>query len=153
MRCMPTIARDCDGIPLIGDAACGIRRLHRRGSSIAQVGPALASTITELNSIRGLGKRRDPDDLAFLSSGGHTVVVTADQLEMISTDPGVMHGQAVIAGTRVPVSVILDCLAAGMTAEEITAEYPTVTVAGVRAAAAYGAALAREELLPLPQSR
>ena len=51
-----------------------------------------------------------------------------------------------------PVSVILDCLAAGMTAEEISAEYPTVTVAGVRAAA-YGAALAREELLPLPQSR
>jgi uncharacterized protein (DUF433 family) len=39
-----------------------------------------------------------------------------------------------------------------MTAEEITVEYP-VTVAGVRAAAAYGAALAREELLPLPQSR
>jgi uncharacterized protein (DUF433 family) len=28
-----------------------------------------------------------------------------------------------------------------MTAEEITAEYPTVTGAGVRAAAAYGAAL------------
>ena len=79
--------------------------------------------------------------------------MTADQLEMISTDPRVMHGQAVIAGTRVPVSVILDCLAAGMTAEEITIEYPTVTVGGVRAAAAYGAALAREELLPLPQSR
>ena len=93
------------------------------------------------------------DGVAFLFPAGHTEVVTADQLEMISTDPGVMHGQAVIAGTRVPVSVILDCLAAGMTAEEITAEYPTVTVAGVRAAAAYGAALAREELLPLPQSR
>jgi uncharacterized protein (DUF433 family) len=53
----------------------------------------------------------------------------------------------------VPVSVILDCLAAGMTAEAIAAEYPTVTVAGVRAAAAYGAALAREELLPLPHSQ
>jgi uncharacterized protein (DUF433 family) len=79
--------------------------------------------------------------------------VTADQLEMISTDPGRCNGQAVIAGTRVPVSVILDFLAAGMTAEEITTEYPTVTVAGVRAAAAYGAALARQELLPLPQSR
>jgi uncharacterized protein (DUF433 family) len=47
----------------------------------------------------------------------------------------------------------LDCLAAGMTVEEIIAEYPTLTVAGVRAAAAYGAALAREELLPPPQSR
>ena len=74
-------------------------------------------------------------------------------MALISADPRVMHGQAVIAGTRVPVSVILDCLAADMTAEEIVAEYPAVTVAGVRAAAAYGAALAREELLPLPQSR
>jgi uncharacterized protein (DUF433 family) len=79
--------------------------------------------------------------------------VTSEQLQMISTDPAVMHGQAVIAGTRVPVSVILDGLAAGMTTEEITAEYPTVTKEGVRAAAAYGAALAREELLPLPQQR
>ena len=79
-----------------------------------------------------------------------TGVVTADWLEMISTDTQVMYGQAVIAGTRVPVSAILDCLAAGMSAKEITAEYPTVTVPGVRAAAAYGAALAREELLPLP---
>lgn len=52
-----------------------------------------------------------------------------------------------------PVSALLNCLAAGLTAEEITAEYPAVTIAGVRAAAAYGAALAREELLPLPQSR
>jgi uncharacterized protein (DUF433 family) len=79
--------------------------------------------------------------------------VTSEQLQMISTDPAVMHGQAVIAGTRVPVSVILDGIAAGMTTEEITAEYPTVTKEGVRAAAAYGAALAREELLPLPQQR
>lgn len=43
----------------------------------------------------------------------HTGVVATDQLKMISTDLRVMHGQAVIAGTRVPASVILDCLAAG----------------------------------------
>ncbi len=74
-------------------------------------------------------------------------------MQMISADPQVMHGQAVIAGTRVPVSVILDCLAAGMATDEITAEYPAITLPGIRAAAAYGAALAREELLPVPQSR
>lgn len=68
---------------------------------------------------------------------------------MISTDPKVMHGQAVITGTRVPVSVVLDCLAAGMTMDEIVGEYPSVSVAGVRAAAAYGALLAREEIVPL----
>jgi uncharacterized protein (DUF433 family) len=84
---------------------------------------------------------------------GQTKVVTAEQLELISTDPQVMRGQAVLAGTRVPASVILDCLAAGMAVQEIIAEYPVVTVAGVRAAAAYVAALAREELLPLPSAQ
>ena len=79
--------------------------------------------------------------------------MTTEQLDLISTDPTVVHGQAVLAGTRVQVSVILDFLAAGMTAAEITAEYPVVTTAGVRAAAGYGAALAREELLPLPRAQ
>jgi uncharacterized protein (DUF433 family) len=75
--------------------------------------------------------------------------VSAALLELISSDPLVMlHGQAVIAGRRVPVSVVLDCLAAGMTVDEIVAEYPTVG-----AAAAYGALLAREELVPLPPPR
>ena len=41
--------------------------------------------------------------------------MTAEQLALITTDPQVMWGQAVLAGTRVPVSVILDCLAAGRT--------------------------------------
>jgi uncharacterized protein (DUF433 family) len=68
---------------------------------------------------------------------------------MVSTDPAVMHGQAVITGTRVPVSAVLDCLAASMDLDEILAEYPTLTPAGVRAAAAYGALLARDELVPL----
>jgi uncharacterized protein (DUF433 family) len=40
-----------------------------------------------------------------------------------------------------------------MSVEDIVTEYPTITVAGVRAAAAYGAALAHEELLPIPQTR
>jgi uncharacterized protein (DUF433 family) len=84
---------------------------------------------------------------------GQTGRVTSEQMQLISADPRVMHGQAVIAGTRVPVSVILDCLAAGMDGNEIITEYPVITLAGIRAAAAYGAALAREELLPMPQSR
>jgi uncharacterized protein (DUF433 family) len=83
--------------------------------------------------------------VAVWGQGGLTGGVTAEQLALISTDPPVMHGQAVLAGTRVPVSVILGCLAAGMSVEEIIAVYPVVTAAGVRAAAAYGAALAREE--------
>lgn len=91
--------------------------------------------------------------MAVHGRGRHTGGVTSEQLEMISTDPAVMHGQAVIAGTRVPVSVLLDCLAAGMSVTEIVAEYPSVTAAGVHAAAAYGAMLARDELVPLNPAR
>jgi uncharacterized protein (DUF433 family) len=80
---------------------------------------------------------------------GHTGRMSSDRLALITTDPAVLSGQAVIAGTRVPVSVVLDCLAAGMSPEEIVAEYPTLTSEGVQAAAAYGALLAREELVPL----
>lgn len=71
-------------------------------------------------------------------------------LQLISSDPNVMGGQVVVRGTRVPVSVILDCVAAGMSVQEILDEYPSLTSDGVRAAAAYGAVLAREELVPLP---
>ncbi len=72
-----------------------------------------------------------------------------DPLELISVDPAVCHGQACVRGTRIPVSVVLDPLAEGMSEAEILAGYPTLTVEGIRAAAAYGAALAREELVLL----
>lgn len=73
-------------------------------------------------------------------------------LELISVDPNICHGQACVKGTRIMVSVVLDCLAAGMAEQEILEEYPTLTVEGIRAAAAYGSALAREEVLPLKLS-
>lgn len=69
---------------------------------------------------------------------GHTGRMSSGRLALITTDPAVLSGQAVIPGTRVPVSVVLDCLATGMSPEEIVAEYPTLTLEGVRAAAAYG---------------
>ena len=93
-----------------------------------------------------------PNDGSSPAFIGHTWVMTAEQLALIATDPGVCHGQACVAGTRVMVSVILDCLAAGMTEDEIVAEYPSVTIAGVRAAAAYGASLAHEDIIPLGEA-
>ncbi len=83
---------------------------------------------------------------------GQNDSMTRPELELIATDPAICHGQPTIAGTRVLVSVILDSLAAGLSTQEIIAEYPSLTEAGIRAAAAYGAALAREELVPLRPS-
>ncbi len=75
--------------------------------------------------------------------------MTASHLDLIAVDQEVLHGQARIAGTRIPVSLVLDCLATGMPEHAIVEAYPTFTVEAVRAAAAYGAALAREEVTPL----
>ena len=83
-------------------------------------------------------------------SSAYTDRMAQQQVELIVTDPDVVHGQARVRGTRIPVSVVLDCLAAGLGEDEILRQYPTLTVDGIRAAAAYGAALAREESHPLP---
>lgn len=70
--------------------------------------------------------------------------------DRITTDPDVCHGKPCIEGTRIMVSVVLDNLAEGLSREEITAEYPALTEADVRAAIAYAASLAREEeMVPL----
>lgn len=71
--------------------------------------------------------------------------MTGAHRELIVRDPNVCHGQAVVKGTRVMVSVILDAIAAGMTEDAILAEYPSLTAEGIRAAAAYGAELVRDE--------
>jgi uncharacterized protein (DUF433 family) len=68
----------------------------------------------------------------------------------ISTDPAVAHGKACIAGTRIPVSVVLANLAAGLTADEIVTSYPSLTAEAIQAALAYAAELAQERILRLP---
>jgi uncharacterized protein (DUF433 family) len=73
-----------------------------------------------------------------------------DPLALIGIDSAICHGQAHIKGTRIPVSVILDNLAAGLPEEDILGEYPTLTHEGIRAAIAYAAELAREEVTRIP---
>lgn len=70
--------------------------------------------------------------------------------ERISVDPMVCHGRACIKGTRIMVSVILDCLAEGLTYQEILRQYPSLTLEGIKAAVEYAAELAREENRLLP---
>lgn len=72
-----------------------------------------------------------------------------DWKKYIVTDPKIMHGKACIKGTRIPVTVVLDNLAAGLTAEKIIESYPTLNIKAVQAALSYAAELAREELVPL----
>lgn len=68
----------------------------------------------------------------------------------ISVDPNIMHGVACVTGTRIPVAVVLDNLAARIPEERLLAEYPSLTREAIAAALAYAAELAREETVALP---
>ena len=68
----------------------------------------------------------------------------------ICTDPEIMHGAVCFRGTRVPVSVVLDNLAEGETAESILAQYPSLKPEHIPAAIGFAADLARERIVPIP---
>jgi uncharacterized protein (DUF433 family) len=59
-----------------------------------------------------------------------------DWRQYIAVDPSICHGRACIKGTRIMVSVILDNLAAGLTPDEITRSYPSLSPEAVQAAIA-----------------
>ena len=71
-------------------------------------------------------------------------------LDRISIDPNVCFGKLCIRGTRIWVSLLLDCLADGMSEAELLAEYPQLTREDLRAAIAYGAEAASERIIPVP---
>lgn len=63
----------------------------------------------------------------------------------IAIDPKICHGKPCIRGTRIMVSVILDQLTAGESPKAIQREYPSLSMADIRAAIGYAAWLAHEE--------
>ncbi len=70
-------------------------------------------------------------------------------MDRIQRDPAICGGEAVMRGTRVTLRTVLASLAEGATVEEILADFPTLEEADVRAAIAFAAASAGEDL-PAP---
>lgn len=73
-------------------------------------------------------------------------------LQRISIDPKVCFGKPCIRGTRIWVSLILDWLAAGISADDLLRDYPALEREDIFAAIAYGAEAARERFIPVPQA-
>jgi len=72
-----------------------------------------------------------------------------DYQRRIVRDPKICGGEPVIKGTRVTLRTVLASLAEGSTIEEILADFPTLSEKDVRAAIAFAAASAEEDL-PVP---
>jgi len=74
-----------------------------------------------------------------------------DYRERIIRDPHVVRGEAVFKGTRVTLRTVLASLAEGATTAEILGDFPTLSEEDVRAAIAFAAASAQEDL-PVAES-
>lgn len=66
--------------------------------------------------------------------------------ERIVRDPRIVGGEPVLRGTRVTLRTVLASLAEGATTAEILADFATLSEGDVRAAIAFAAASAQEDL-------
>jgi uncharacterized protein (DUF433 family) len=73
----------------------------------------------------------------------------ADYNKRIVRDPHTCGGQAVFKGTRVTLRTVLASLAAGATEAEILIDFPTLQAEDIKAAIAFAAAAAHDDL-PVP---
>jgi uncharacterized protein (DUF433 family) len=69
--------------------------------------------------------------------------------DYIVATPDTLHGWPRFRGTRIPVSVVLDNLAADISGEDLFANYPTLPKEAIPAALAYAADLARDRIVPI----
>ena len=66
---------------------------------------------------------------------------------LIQSDPSVMAGKPVIAGTRITVELILEKLAEGETIEQILEAHPRLTREAVQAALAFAVEALRADVV------
>lgn len=69
------------------------------------------------------------------------------QDSLIVSDPRIMMGKPVVAGTRITVELILEKLAAGETVEELLDAHPRLTREAIQAALAFAAAALRADVI------
>ena len=79
--------------------------------------------------------------------GSHVPCSTNMKASKVVSDPAVMTGKPVIAGTRITVELILEKLAAGETEVRILDAYPHLESDAVRAALAFGAQALRADVV------
>jgi uncharacterized protein (DUF433 family) len=70
------------------------------------------------------------------------------QFKRITFSPNMMGGQACVRGMRIPVSLVINLVANGMTTDEIVKEYPDLEPEDIQEALLYASWVTREELHP-----
>ena len=63
----------------------------------------------------------------------------------ITTNPEILAGKPIVAGTRISVELLLDCMASGWGVEKVVEAYPHITPEDVSAALAFAADVMRRK--------
>jgi len=82
----------------------------------------------------------------MIADVGRKMIPAMNYQERIVGDPQLVGGEPVLKGTRVTLKTVLASLAEGATTAEILADFPTLSEEDVRAAIAFAAASAQDDL-------
>ncbi|HYC46507.1 MAG TPA: DUF433 domain-containing protein [Burkholderiales bacterium] len=74
-------------------------------------------------------------------------------LDRITHNPNVLSGRATLRGLRISVAHVVNLVANGMTPAEIVADHPDLEEEDVRQALAYAAAIADDQIHPMPAGK
>ena len=80
------------------------------------------------------------------TSGRAKMIWAMNYQDRIVRDPQIVGGEPVLKGTRVTLKTVLASLAEGATTAEILADFPTLSEEDVRAAIAFAAGSAQEDM-------
>jgi uncharacterized protein (DUF433 family) len=87
---------------------------------------------------------------AWSAGVSDAIVRCVSQMERITSDPAICHGQPTVRGLRYTVQSLLELLSAGMTIDEILGDYPDLEREDILAALEFGArAAGRSRVVPL----
>ena len=89
---------------------------------------------------------RQPRPTIDDTTGGAKMVWTMNYQDRIVRDPQIVGGEPVLKGTRVTLKTVLASLAEGATTAEILADFPTLSEEDIRAAIAFAAGSAQEDM-------
>lgn len=67
--------------------------------------------------------------------------------DLIQSDPAVLMGKPVVAGTRITVELILEKLSAGETVDQVLKAHPRLTTEGIYAALRFAANALRADVV------
>lgn len=67
-------------------------------------------------------------------------------LNRITIDPKILTGKPIIKGTRIPIYLIVELVANGLTTQQILKEYPQLKPDDIKAALTYASKLLEREI-------